>query len=72
MDTLVVRNRTRNERMQDERAQDDRALGAADTPASRGKQAVLTNYGAALRLIYHRTIDEEIPEDLIKLLDKLR
>lgn len=63
---------------QDERERDRRRKsetapesGSADAPRPRKRRGQPTEVGDALRTVYQRTIDEDIPPEMLDLLGKL-
>ena len=54
------------------RKSDDDSSSAPDaTPRPRRKKGQTTEYGDALRTVYQRTIEEDIPPEMLDLLGKL-
>lgn len=62
MEKLAVRDRHRI----------DQARAATRPTRSIDEARGVADYGIALRSIYRRTVEEEIPDEFLELLDKLR
>jgi len=62
-----------DERDRDRRRKTDQApaSGSADAPAGRKRKSAPTEVGDALRSVYQRAIDEDIPPEMLDLLGKL-
>jgi hypothetical protein len=62
-----------DERDRDRRRKTDQGSdpGSADAPRGRKRRSAPTEVGDALRSVYQRAIDEDIPPEMLDLLGKL-